>query len=192
MAEPTRTQIQAIIDTKIVSIAVDSDKTMGSGVKAIYTALLDVLYEEGPQTEQEILNLILDNIFTGSLRGDVITGNGLTEYFNILTAAVFGDYPNKRVNLEDKLLPYLRNVSRRTDVTIGQTLRDITKLILDKIYNAISELPEAPAIENLTAIVLSESEIELRWEYPAINSIDNLTTNNINSNSVQLTWDNPA
>jgi hypothetical protein len=166
MAAPTRTQIQALVDTKIIAVAVDSDKTMGSGVKAIYTTLLDALYDESEQTEQGILNLILDNIITGSLRGDAITGNGLTRYFTLLNDAVFGDYPSLRTEFEDQLYPYLRNVSRRTDVTVGQTLRDITKLILDKIYSTDIELPQAEPIENLTATP-STISVELNWVNPS-------------------------
>lgn len=162
MTGPTRAQIQAIVDTKIISLAVDSTKTMGRGVQAVYTAMLDVLYNEGTQTEQDILNLVLDNVVSGSLRGDAITGNGLTRYYAILNDAIFGDYPSQRGDLEDILYPYIRNVSRRTDVTVGQSLRDITSLILDKIYEVVP-LPEALPVSNFTATVLSETSVELTW-----------------------------
>jgi hypothetical protein len=136
MPAPTKTQIQMLIVSKIRANAVSSSKTLGSDLKEIYSDILDKIYGANVPFEA-IESAIGADIKTNSIAGVRITGNRLKRYLDNLVYLAYLESENlpPRLQAESGLYPHLTNYSTRSDVTIGQSLRDITKLMLDKIYD---------------------------------------------------------
>lgn len=137
MAAPTKTQIQMLIVNKIFANAVSSSKTLGADVRDIYGQLVDKIYGAGISSST-IYAAVDTDIKANSVAGVRITGNRLKRYFDNLTYLAYLSHLDlpPRIEAENHLYPHLSNYSTRTNVTIGQSLRDITKLMLDKIYDA--------------------------------------------------------
>lgn len=136
MAAPTKAQIQMLIVNKIFANAESSSKTLGLDVRNIYSSILDKLY--GASVAESYINSSIDTgIKRNSVLGVRITGNRFKRYLDnlvYLAYTPFDDLP-PRVVAENHLYPHLSYYSDRNAVTIGKSLKDITKLMLDKIYD---------------------------------------------------------
>lgn len=136
MAAPTKTQIQMLIVNKIFANAESSSKTLGLDVRNIYSSILDKLYGAAVP-ESSISSAVDTDIKINSIVGVRITGNKFKRYFDnliYLAYVPYDDLPPRPV-AENHLYPHLSYCSDRNTVTIGKSLRDITKLMLDKIYD---------------------------------------------------------
>jgi hypothetical protein len=139
MAAPPKIQIQMLIVNKIFANAVSSTKTLGSDLRAIYSNILDHIYGTAVPLEA-VTGAIDTDIKTNSIGGVRITGERLKRYLDNLVYLAylpFADLP-PRIEAENRLYPHLSYYSTRTDVTIGNTLREITRLMLDKIYDGVT------------------------------------------------------
>jgi hypothetical protein len=124
---------------------------LGRDLKIIYSNIVDKIY--GANVPLSAIDSAIDSdIKVNSIIGVRITGSRFRRYLDNLVYLAylpFAELP-PRPYAENTLYPHLTNYSTRTDVTIGQGLREITKLILDKIYDGFTPPVETEGIFDYT------------------------------------------